>query len=152
MQRLVIVFVCSVFFLGCKFSRDEEPLLTGKNIVNLGSGTVNLPNGFTHSHGQGIDSTVGHFTSGDGHLVINYDIGLMAGVYASNMEGKEILSSSKVTAHGLKAIIVVSRWKNATHAIVSFPKGGPANFFAAIRNDTDLEAVTNLALSYRLNQ
>jgi hypothetical protein len=67
-------------------------------------------------------------------------------------EGKDILSSSKVTVHDLTALIVVARWSNAKHVVVSFPQGGPANFYAEIRDDADLEAVLNLALNYRLKR
>jgi hypothetical protein len=118
-------------------------------IVDVYEGTVEMPSGFTYSQGQGVDSYVGHFTSPDGKLVINYDIGIDAGVAALQPDAP-ILSSTNVTANGLKAIIVIVRRGDMKQAIVSFPKGGPANFFAQIRDDSDFELVKKVSLSYRL--
>lgn len=118
-------------------------------LADLYEGTVELPSGFTHTHDQGIDSYVGHFTSPDGKLVIHYDIGIDAGVAALQTEAR-ILSSTNITANGLTALIVIVKRGDGKQAIVSFPKGGPANFFAHIRNDADFELVKNISLSYRL--
>lgn len=59
-----------------------ESLGAPGTVVNLPSGEVTLPAGFTHREERGIDSAVGRFVSPDGQLVINYDIGPLAGVYA----------------------------------------------------------------------
>lgn len=132
-------------WLGALFDVKPQP----GTLVDVYEGTVELPSGFTSTHDQGIDSYVGHFTSPDGKLVIHYDIGIDAGVAALQPEAK-ILSSTNVTANGLAALIVIVKRGDVKQAIVSFPKGGPANFFAQIRNDSDFELVKNIALSYRL--
>ena len=145
-----ILIACCALFAGCSAPPHTAPAAIGQETVDLDTGTVDLPVGFTHSRDQGIDSLVGHFTSTDGHLVIHYDIGFLAGVYASQTMGKDIVSSSKATVHGLTTLILVAHWENANHAIVSFPKGGPANFYAELRDDADLEIVKKLAFTFKL--
>ena len=152
MRCAALFYLCSVVLMGCSSTRNEAPNSSSHAVVDLVDGAVELPSGFTHTYDQGIDSIVGHFTSPDGKLVINHDIGNLAGVYALHTEGAEVLSSTNVTVNGLTALIVVIRHSGVKHVIVSFPEGGPANFFAVIRNDADFEAVTNLSLRYRLKQ
>jgi hypothetical protein len=132
-------------WLGALFNVKPQP----GTVVDVYEGTVELPSGFTHAQDQGVDSFVGHFTSADGKLVVDYDIGINASVNALHPEGP-ILSSTNVTVNGLTGIIVTTQWGDAKYAIVSFPKGGPANFFARIRNDSDFELVKKISLSYRL--
>lgn len=132
-------------WLGALFDVKPQP----GTLVDVYEGTVELPSGFTHARDQGVDSFAGHFTSADGKLVINYDIGINASVNALHPEGP-ILSSTNVTVNGLAGIIVTTQWGDAKYAIVSFPKGGPANFFAQIRDDSDFELVRKISLSYRL--
>ena len=150
MRYLSIFIVCCALFAGCSSSRDAGEGAVKREVVDLYVGTVELPDGFTHSRGEPLDSFNGHFTSTDGHLMICYDIGAMAGVYTSGIVEKDITSSSKTTVHGLTALIVIARQKDTRHAYISFPRGGPANFYAIIKDDDDLEMVKKLAFSYRL--
>ena len=149
MRHFSIICLCGILLTGCSSTRNEESYSSGNTLIDLYDGTVELPGGFTHTNGKGIDSFVGHFTLSDEKLVISYDIGINASVAALHPEGK-ILSSTNVTVNGLTAIIVTTQLNGVKHAIVSFPNGGPANFFAAIRNNSDLELVKKLSLSYRL--
>ena len=117
--------------------------------IDLRGGTAELPGGFTHTRDKGKDSTVGHFTSADGKLTINYDIGRMAGVYAKASDLKDIVSSESVKVGDLAALIVVhgSKPKNI---VISFPAGGPANFFAEVRGEEDIAAVRKLVMTFKL--
>ena len=118
-------------------------------MVDLRRGTVELPGGFTHTRDKGKDSTVGHFTSADGSLTIHYDIGKMAGVQAKATDLKDIVSSESVKAGDLDALIVVHGAK-PRKIVISFPGGGPANFFAEVRGDEDIAMVRKLVLTFKL--
>jgi hypothetical protein len=148
-MRLVgFILICCALVAGC-ISQPYTRVRSGD--VDLGVGSVDLPPGYTQGRDRGIDTDIGHFISADRHLLIQYDIGDLAGVRAThNPDGREVLSSSEVTTNDLQALIVVFRSNNKKQVVISFPEGGPANFFADIENDADVNAVRKLALSYRL--
>lgn len=133
-------------WLGALFEVKPQP----DTLVDVYEGTVELPSGFTSTHDQSLDSYVGHFTSPDSKLVIHYDVGMNAGPGTFQPE-HQIFSSTNVTTNGLTAYIVIVKRGDVKQMIVSIPTGGPANFFAHIRNDSDFELVKKISLSYRLN-
>jgi hypothetical protein len=152
MRGLTCLIISNVLLVGCSFSHQTAAIPAAKTVVSLVTGTVELPKGFTYTPGAGDDTFVGKFTSADGNLIIEYDIGSLAGVYADHVEeaGGKVISSTNATANGLKAKIVVAHSGGRTSAYVSFPDGGPANFFATIRSDADFNKVKELALSFRM--
>lgn len=46
-------------------------------------------------------------------------------------------------------VMVITRTRPQS-AIVSFPDGGPTNFFAEVRGKSDIEAVKRLAMTFKL--
>ena len=150
----VLVAVSVIAFVSC-FLRslivDEFGATTvtafAAETVDLVVGTVQLPAGFKHTRGQGDDSIVGHFTSPDG-LEIRYDIGPMAGVYATHPSHKPLVSSAELKVGDLTGLLIVFGTTTQT-VVVSFPTIGPTNFFAQIRNKNDMEAVKKLAMTFK---
>ncbi len=153
--RLPTLRICAVAFvvtllLGCTSSHLEPHAVVLPHLTDLDVATVKMPTGFTHTFDQGIDTKVGHFTSPDGKLIIHYDIGHLAGVYARQTSGKEILLSTNYVVHDLVALVVISKEANLRHLVISLPEGGPANFYANIRNDIDTQSVLDLVFTYEL--
>jgi hypothetical protein len=136
---------------------DQRPATTGTTpavaahpeTVDLGIGTVELPTGFTHSRDQGIDSVVGRFTSPDGALIILYDIGPMAGVYATHPSPTPVVLSADLKAGELAELFIVYGAPART-AIVSFPTAGPTNFFTDAGKESDIETLKKLASTFKL--
>jgi hypothetical protein len=133
----ITLLFCALTF--CAYASDR---------IDLGVGTVELPKGFTHKRGQGIDSLVGRFMSSDGAVVINYDIGPMAGVYAANSSNKPVRSSSNLKAGTLTGLFIVFG-PDTRRAIVSFPTVGPTNFFIHVRKDSDIDTLKKLAATFK---
>jgi hypothetical protein len=124
---------------------EAEALATEqtKSIVKLSSGDVTLPMGFAHERLPGIDSELGRFTSPDGKLIIHYDIGGMAGVYV-----KRTAEFTETRINGTTMLIRV-RGRPRDEVVVSFPTEGPTNFFAEVRDSTDIETVKSIAMSFK---
>jgi hypothetical protein len=142
-----IAILCGALLIGCSSVRKAEVGLSRSKTIDLDSGTVELPDNFIHFRDQGIDSTVGDFTRTDGRFRIKYDIGGMAGV-GTSAKFENIVSSNSMTVGKLTAIIVVYRWGETPNAVVSFP-ATDANFFAAVRDDSQLEALKKLVATYK---
>lgn len=145
-MKVALLYLICFAFVSCNPSR---PPIAAKT-VDLGIGTVELPEGFKHTVDEGIDSVVGHFTSPDGKLEIMYDIGPMAGVYAKQPGLKGGVTSTSTT-DGLTVLIVVTD-RSPPDAIISFPDGGPTNFWAEIRGNDDIETVKKLAMTFKLKR
>ena len=124
---------------------EVEELAAGqtKSIVRLSSGDVTLPMGFAHERLPGIDSELGHFTSPDGKLIIDYDIGDMAGVYVKRTAG---FSETRING---TTMLIELRVRPRNRVLVSFPTEGPTNFFAEVRDGTDIEIVRNIVMSFK---
>jgi len=148
LRHLNIAIVYGALLIGCSSVRNAEVGPSSSKTIDLGSGTVELPNDFIHFRGQGIDSMVGDFTRSDGRFRIGYDIGWMAGV-GTSQKFENVVSSNSMTVGKLTAIIVVDRWGETRHAVVSFPDTS-ANFFATIGDDSQLEVLKQLVATYKL--
>jgi len=116
-----------------------------ENIVRLPSGDVTLPKGFTHKPRKGIDSQVGSFISPDGSLVIDYDIGPFAGVYARRRGASEF-SEAQI---GGTTMMIELRGQPPSKVFITFPAYGPTNFSAAVRGGSDIEIVKEIAVSFK---
>jgi hypothetical protein len=150
MKRTVLA--ATLLCVGC----DHKPAASGTapkvavqpDTVDLGVGTVELPKGFTHSRDEGIDSLVGQFTSPDGTLVIRYDIGPGAGVYATYPSHKPVVSSAELKAGQLTGQFTVLGATTQT-AIVSFPTVGPTNFTTDASKEGGIETLKKLASTFK---
>ena len=119
------------------------------------AGSVRLPPGFTYRPGQGGDSFEGRFTSPDGKLVVDHDIGAcyISGAYASKKESsafnERIVDGSRVwTATKDQPL------PNGRHTFlfaVTFPDGECANFFLYSSKLEDAATIDFIARSFRSN-
>lgn len=155
-----LVFTTSIsctLLLGCSNLQYEYVPPSGgpKNIViidpdfsGLDFANLELPSGFTHIPGTGIDSALGKFVSGDCHLKIGYDIGDMAGVLATNYEGHpKNASLTRTEINGLTALTLIYRNDTNTAVVVSFPDAR-ANFFTWVTDDRDIAVVKNIVSTF----
>jgi hypothetical protein len=86
-------------FLKYRGRQDERIKLVWKGesgAFSWGSGEVKLPAGFTYKANHGIDTFVGQFTSQDGNLVIEHDIGELAGEHGGMGKSETLTEGSRV--------------------------------------------------------
>ena len=112
-----------------------------------GSGEVRLPAGFTYEAEQGIDTVVGHFTSPDGALVIEHDIGELAGEHGG-IGGAETLTEGSRVRVG-RTIDHDGKGRTTFFFKVIFPDNGCANFYLESPNERDAAAIEFIARSFR---
>ncbi len=115
-------------------------------------GVVKLPAGYTYQVDQGADTFEGHFTSPDGKLVINHDIGGYAGAFAKRRN--DAFFFEERIEEGSRVWITRRRWpdgKGGTTTLMAatFPDGGCANFFLTSSKIEDFEPIAQVARSFR---
>ncbi|HEV8147002.1 MAG TPA: hypothetical protein VGP79_11500 [Bryobacteraceae bacterium] len=113
-------------------------------------GEVALPVGFRYQQDVGTDTDVGHFTSPDGTLTIEHDIGGLAGAYANR---RDALAFEELI-DGSRAWIAQRRTPDSSGGTtfrfaVTFPNNGCANFFLTSNNVADAWPIQRIAQSFR---
>jgi len=107
--------------------------------ADLPPGSIKLLPGYQHKRGHGIDSTVGVIWK-TGGLLMEYDIGAMAGDYTHcppcGWSRSEEIWRKKRVINGQRAVCVLTKKKTTKTLFVSFPELD-ANFFAVVRTDSD---------------
>lgn len=105
-----------------------------------------LPDHWRNVPGQGIDSNVGAFESGELDLKIHYDIGRLAGAYADadNHPNHQWLKEAKRDGAFYRYLLAADNT-----LFITFPDEGPANFYAQARDDDEITYVMELVTRYR---
>ena len=80
----------------------------------------------------------------DHGVKIDYDIGMMAGIYTSHMNESEIVRRQNQFINAHHVVLVFTKQKELT---VSFPHY-LANFVAKIKNERDMADVLLMVLTY----
>jgi hypothetical protein len=117
--------------------------------TDLGPGTV-LADGFDAQRTGTADSTMGLLKARDGHLVVNYDIGGMAGTRAyDDMTGCG--SFETLDAGGVPAFVCVTGSDVVVTVGAPIHAGShfPANFWATADDEAERDEVIRIATSYR---
>lgn len=123
--------------------------------VELPTGTLTLPSGFTHQGQRGTDSYPGLIVAGDSSLLIHYDIGPMAGARAHPGRRTEFLWFLEHEVNGYQAYSGVLLKDGDRRLITtvlgqgSHPLALPANFEASIQGDREVAAFMLIVTSYR---
>lgn len=127
-------------------------------VADLNVGTVQLLEGWTQKRTGTKDSEMGQITRPDGRLIVNYDIGFLAGTHMSEQRKAECIWFKEQMIHGNRAIIGLVKTKEARELVVTLlgpdirePFKYPANFWATVQNDEDITDVLLVALSYKPN-
>lgn len=105
-----------------------------------------LPAHWKNEPMQGIDSRVGRFTSDEKDLVIRYDIGKLAGEYASpkHHPNRKWLRSGRLAGSSFRYLL-----DEDDTLYVTFPDEGPANFWAKVGGQDDIDYVVELLARHR---
>ena len=113
-------------------------------------GEVSLPAGFTYERVPS-DTIEGRFTSPDGKVIVDHDIGSLAGAFANR---KNALFFQEHSVEGARVWTARRKWGpglTKTLVAVTFPDNGCANFFLETSNSEDAAVIDALARSFRPN-
>ena len=122
--------------------------------VEVPGGITLLP-GYQHERGRGADSRVGRISHPRG-FEIRYDIGAMAGNYATNPRDRQWLKEQVLRPNRVHVAMSTNRVLTVSFsAMTPGPRGPgnplPANFFATIKTDEDIADMLLMTLSYKPN-
>lgn len=111
-------------------------------------GDIELFDGYTHKSGRGIDSRGGEISK-PGGMIIHYDIGQMAGLFAGRcVSEKECLWYKGQKINGRDV------WLSLTkdgRIYATFPKDY-ANFFAQTKSSEDIADFLIMVLTYKIKE
>jgi hypothetical protein len=119
-------------------------------------GGMTLLPGYRHQRRTGIDSRVGTISNG-ASLEIHYDIGPLAGNYASNTRDRAWLKTQVIGGNQVQISYSTSPARVLTVTFPSAPgvRGPgaplPANFYATVTSDEDVVDFLLMAMSYKPN-
>lgn len=105
-----------------------------------------LPPHWSNVTERGTDTRVGHFASQTLTMTIHYDIGELAGLYADTKPYPEYKWIKSGRLHGSSFRYLLN---NDNMLYVTFPDEGPANFWAKINDDSEIDYVLELLARYR---
>ena len=89
----------TIVFLKLHGRQDERIHLDWQKesaVFSWGTGEVTMPPGFTYARETGIDTFMGRFTSEDGSLVIEHDIGKLAAEHGGMANLETLIEGSRV--------------------------------------------------------
>lgn len=163
MRQSMLVF-CVVtgllVLLGCHSdSISRRSCSLALRTVDLKAGTIQLSAGFSERMTGTKDSRRGEVFRNDPAFVVTYDIGYMAGLHMSPREKdaclwfKESLTDGQKCYMGMKQkgsdkILTISIVPSDNAGLAGNPWTYPANFWAIVKTDEDVEIMTQIALSY----
>ena len=121
------------------------------------TGTISLPGTFTLRALRGTDSSPGTIVRGDGRMVINYDIGGMAGTWVVPAVTSKFLWMTSHEVNGHVAYTALARDSAGVRTIATTILGEtsddiwslPANFSAEVRDERDIAEFMAIVMSYR---
>jgi hypothetical protein len=124
-------------------------------VADLKVGAVQLPAGWTQKRTGTIDSERGQITGPNGKLIVNYDIGAMAGIHMSDHRKAECIWYKEQMIHGRRALIGLVKTQAGRALVVTFFDRDnrewakyPANFWSTVQDDEDIADTLLIALSY----
>jgi len=147
---LLAIAVDTLAFLMLGGRQDERIQVDWREEVAIfrwGTGQVSIPAGFSYTRQRGMDTFIGRFTSPDGRLVIEHDIGELAAEHGS-MGQFETLSHGSRVRFG-SGEYVDDRGITRHFFKLSFPDASCANFSLEAATDTDGDIMLSMARSFR---
>ena len=125
--------------------------------IDLGIGTIQLPPGFSEKRTGTADSRRGEISRSNPLFVITYDIGAMAGLHMHPEKKGSCLWFKEQMMEGQKCYMGMEKKEEGKVLTISIvPPDGhirtpwpyPANFWATVTTDEDIEHLKQIALSY----
>jgi hypothetical protein len=139
----------SIVFLKFHGRQDERIRVVWQEELGFfswGNGEIRVPAGFTYAREHGIDTFMGRFTSKDGSLVIEHDIGEFAGEHGGMGKSETLTEGSRVRVGGLTFTDAKGDTKHFFK--VSFPDCGCANFYLESSSEEDAAVIDFIARSF----
>jgi hypothetical protein len=144
--------------VGCGNSHvSKSPAPARSEAVDLEVGTIQLLPSFSEKRTGTIDSRRGEITRENPPFVITYDIGAMAGLHMRpKLEGECLWFKEQIMANQKCYIGMKQKGTDKILTISIVPSDGqikepwtyPANFWATVKTDEDIEQMKQIALSY----
>jgi hypothetical protein len=137
-------------FLKLRAQPDEKIHLDWQKesaVFSWGTGEVKMPAGFTYARETAIDTFMGRFTSENGGLVIEHDIGELAAEHGGIGNMETLIEGSRVR-FGSVARDDEKGGKEYFFK-VSFPDASCANFYLDSTNEKDSAFIQFIARSFR---
>ena len=113
---------------------------------------VDLPKGSTLRFLQGIDTVVGELKLGGVERTLNFDIGYLAGNYALNQGSNGSFRWQRHEKNDGMPMDYALQRRNLNEKdvfVVSFSSLGPANFWAHVENDREIESILKVMRTVR---
>ena len=107
---------------------------------------VEIPENFNHIPEQGIDSKIGKILNDDESIIIRYDLGRLAGLYADPKEANNYKIFEEGEIDQTKYYYAVDKQDNL---YVTFPDYG-LNFIYKLKSNEDYRNILNLILTFKL--
>jgi len=146
MFAVVLDFTVFWKYRGRQDERIRVVWKTESSTFSWGSGEIKLPARFTYQRDLGIDTFVGHFTSQDGKLIIEHDIGELAGEHEGMAKSEKLTEGSRVIVG--RATYSDDRGRTVFISKVSFPDSGCANFSVRSPSEEDVPVIESIAGSF----
>lgn len=133
----------------------RHPVSQLQQIVLASGSTIMLPPGFVHQALTSKDSSPGRLVSQDSSLVIDYDMGFLAGARVHPAHRTDFLWFFEHEVNGNRSytglFMVGQQRRLATTVLGDFvsPDTMPANFVASVRDERDVAAFMAIVTSYR---
>ncbi len=144
---LVPAIVCSWLVVRM---RRHAPISVSGVVTLVDTFTMELPTGSTLHFSQGIDSLCGELRLGGLNRTLEFDIGNLAGNYSLNECNGPFKWQKHMKSEGTQIDYALKRNKhNKQILLVSFPSLGPANFWAPVANDDEMEAILRVMRTVR---
>lgn len=143
MTRKLLLFVLA-FCLFILSASAQDQTLKKRDNASPPPGGIKLLNGYVHTPGRGIDSTVGSIKK-EGGLNIRYDIGVLAGEYADRCRRDNTCVWYK--EQQLNAGLVKIALQGNGFIVATFPRT-TANFYTEARTDEDIAEFLIMILTF----
>ncbi len=155
----------SPLWLMTKQARQGSPLVDSYikfsiMTLNLGPGSIATQPGYVNKRTGTMDSTMGEIASSKSKLVIQYDIGGMAGTHMYPTLAKDCVWFQIHEVNGLTAMTGILA-KGKTRQIITTigvdqcsgdPKRYPVNFWGIVNTDSDTAEFLLIVCSYQPNE
>lgn len=148
MKKRVLAVVSVILLATIIYDLSTNPLVSGSvNIRNLL--TISLPKGSRHRIQQGIDSFVGQIKLGWLGKTMKYDIGHLAGNYATSKHHGPFVFQKQEVNNGVTMDYSLLKERAQYTLFVSFPDLGPANFYTQISDPSHSDAILDVMRTVR---
>lgn len=147
MKKRVLAVVTVISLATIVYDLSTNPLVSGS--VNIRDFlTISLPKGSRHRIQQAIDSFSGQIKLGWLGKTMEYDIGHLAGNYATSELHTFVFQKQEVN-NGVTMDYSMRKDRAQYILFVSFPDLGPANFYTRISDPSHSDAILDVMRTVR---